>query len=56
MLSFKCVNDVYCRGNIKISKQVFENGDKWGGVWSTNCSFIWVFGEKFEEPVIKWMN
>ena len=33
MLSFKCVNDVYCRGRIKILNHVFENGDKWGGVW-----------------------
>ena len=30
MLSFKCVNDVYCRGKIKILKHVFENGVAFG--------------------------
>ena len=56
MLSFKCVNDVYCRSRIKTLKHVLENGDRWGGVWSTNCSFIRVFGEKFEETVTKRMK
>ena len=55
MLSFKCVNDVCCRGRIKILKHVLENGDRWCGVWSTNCSLMRVFGEKFEEPVTKRM-
>ena len=50
------MNDVYFRGKIKILKHVFENEDKWGGVWSTNCSFIYAFGEKFEELVTKRMN
>ena len=56
MSCFKCVNDVYCGARIKTLKHVFESGDKWVGHWSTNCSFICVFGDKFEEPVTKQMN